>query len=498
MKQTGKLLAGRIDRHYYSKLDPYVRWKRIAGIGGLTAGILYSLFAFSSWGATQISPGVLSHAHSAWNNHGCEVCHTPNAPIRPDAWGGRDAKNVALSNQQCNSNCHSVADHFANRTSQQTREVQGCVECHREHRGKDFSLVALASSSCTRCHARIDESSMASEKTRVKLVTDFTKHDGHPEFRSLSEDPGTIKFSHIQHLRPGQPTTIGDRTAKDFANLEVEFRERYTRGQPVDLQQLVQLNCMDCHERDSAVVGYENTSTALQGNQHTRQPTNNHRLFKPVSFQKHCIACHRLKDIPHGLNREQMAQAVKKLVSEQQIEYLKKLQERSATSEVDIPAGELTGLDARLSQIAKDEQQCAKCHVLAPQDNQQIVAPSRIPQRWFKHAAFSHGSHLMVECKACHPMAFETTDEKINAVVEAKRVMIEGIESCRACHLQDPSERAQKFSAGTLNVATADCVDCHRYHVDAPHPVTTTGAVPQTGISLDSVRDFLARGGMRW
>ncbi len=498
MKQTGKQLAARIDRQYYRALDPYVRIKRFAGIGGLIVGIVYSCWAFSGFGSPQISSGDLSHAHSAWNEHGCENCHLPNVPIRSDAWGGKSIKNVALNNQQCNSTCHKVSDHFADRTDPKILEKESCSECHREHLGKEFQIANLADQSCTRCHANIELSSLAKTQSPVERAFNFSRLDGHPAFRQLQkDDPGTIKFSHIQHLRLGQPKSVGDKTVKQFQDVEVMFRDRYSHGQPFELGELIQLNCSDCHAPDASISEAKNASALSQTQGNPSKQSNNHRLYQPVQFEKHCIACHNLDGVPHGLDREQTKIAVQKLIPVQQLEFLKKNPSRTELPFSDATSQELAEREGRLTQLLSDESQCKKCHVLTPSDSRQIVQASQIPQRWFEQALFPHGEHSMVACKDCHPQAFSNSDAQIDSEKESNQVMIEGIESCRSCHIQDPQERARRFEAGTTRVATADCIDCHRYHVDPPRSKDFEAAHASAGFDIESVRVFLSQGDQR-
>lgn len=496
MKQTGKQLAGRIDRSYYQHLDPYVRFKRNAGLIGLSIGVLYSCWAFTGWGSPQISSGDLSHAHAAWNESGCENCHLPNTPIRPDAWGGRNTKNVALNNEQCNTKCHSVTSHFANRTNPKTLEQESCTECHREHLGKAFQLVDLADQSCSRCHEKLDRFVSASVQNHDGKAYSFSKHDGHPEFRVLKQtDPGTIQFSHIQHLRPGQPKSLGDETSKLFRNVEAKFREQYSHNHAIDLSQLIQLRCDDCHEPDVPMTGFETLSFESGADGKTNLPTNEHRLYKPVRFDKHCVACHDLDGISHGLNREQMASAVEKLIPLRQLEFLKQRGvDQTNLSEKNVDLDDLAERELRLRQLLNDKSRCSKCHELASHTSTQIVEASQIPRQWFTNANFPHGAHLHFACKMCHPAAFETSNGKIDSTIESNQVMIEGIESCRVCHIQDAHNRAKEFANGTAQVATADCVDCHRYHVDPPTTQNRDRPYTSARIDREEVRDFLTRG----
>ena len=263
-------------------------------------------------------------------------------------------------------------------------------------------------------------------------------------------------------MQPGQPKTVGDATSLKWEGIQ-DWSNRFALKRPEGAQGLIQLKCSDCHEPD-----YPGTSQ---------------RLYQPVQFQRHCEVCHKTP-VPHGLDmvrsieaeRERVAGALLKEFAgnaEQEAtkpdvlrEVLQKLQTNStgeAFSQVmerDIE-GARKGLYVSLG--------CKKCHQLYQPFSQpdakpvssdalrdawahEIVEPSKIPMQWLADASFTHGAHIQMECKECHTLG-----------ANAKEVMIQGVKSCQECHISDPVERAKR---GQVNphVATADCIDCHRYH----------------------------------
>ncbi|MFM8214698.1 MAG: hypothetical protein ACKN82_08685, partial [Pirellula sp.] len=64
----------------------------------------------------------------------------------------------------------------------------------------------------------------------------------------------------------------------------------------------------------------------------------------------------------------------------------------------------------------------------------------------------------------------------------ASQILIGGVETCRNCHVVNETDRAKKEKKN-INVATADCIDCHRYHHDPiPNTSPSTNQPPQ-GVS---------------
>jgi hypothetical protein len=213
-----------------------------------------------------------------------------------------------------------------------------------------------------------------------------------------------------------------------------------------------------------------------------------------------------LDGIPHGLDRAQMNQAISELNPLRTLEYLKT---RYKETELD------SLVDGRMSKAMKDEidgrkqrldailfngsSTCMKCHD-SSNDPSSIVAPSNLKRKWLRGASFNHGAHLMVSCRDCHAEAYRTSSDVFDREMvgnrkseeESDQVMIAGLAKCRECHIQDAQLRSKKF-ATLKHVATADCVDCHKYHSDSPGPNEAGKAAPAFAATLDEVHRLLAR-----
>jgi hypothetical protein len=507
MQENGSQRALKIERFYHKAFDRFIYRKRWMSLLGLVLGMIYSAWLLlSSDGALQLSTGELSQPHFAWSKTGCEKCHLPNVPIRKDAWGGDRIEHIRDNNKNCNSECHAVTGHFEANTKTAVLETESCSTCHREHLGFDRSLLEVYDSECSRCHADIasvTNNAVATNSNARLPVSNFSIESGHPKFASLEKpDPGTIHFSHAQHMRPGQPKSPNGAEAKKLDMIPEKFRRLYQDR--VDANQLIQLTCSDCHARDVELKGYEGLELADAKTTASVQSTD-HMLFKPVEFEKHCAACHDLDGLAHGLDRKQMDEAIKELTPLKILEYLKK---RFTETELDLleegkvsreMKEEIDGRKARLDAILSQRgNSCAKCHEPSTDPNS-IVAPSNLKRKWMRDASFTHGAHLMVSCKDCHAEAYRVSSEvydnaiagNIKSKEESRIVMIAGITKCRECHIQDAQLRSQKF-ATLKHVATADCVDCHRYHSDPPKNLKVVGLADTAAMNLGDVQRFLA------
>ncbi len=507
MQENGRQRAAKIDRLYYAAFDRFLYRKRWMGFFGLVVGLAYSAWMFTSTGASHVTTGDLSKPHFAWNQSGCEQCHLPNVPIRKDAWLGSEPSNIALNNQKCNGQCHAVTGHFEQQTKREIVARESCNTCHREHLGFDRSLVEVADTDCARCHANL--ASVALQPKRKKPVTSFSK-EGHPEFAALitdsgteAKDPGTIRFSHVQHMRPGQPKAKGGTDAKQPQLIEEKYRDRYNR---ITDKNLIQLICSDCHSRDVELNGYESLEWRAEDATNIASlavQSTSHKLYKPVEFEKHCVACHELDGVPHGLNLDQTKQTINRLLPLKLLEYLK---DRNPNLEPDAltqkamseeSQEEIEGHEKRLNALLSDSSACLKCHQKA-KDAESIVAPSNLKRKWFQNASFTHGSHLMVRCQECHAAPYTQSGDVFDSSIagntkssdEASQVMIPKIEICQKCHIQDPKKRSEWFgsesSGKEKRVASADCVDCHRYHIDSPNKSVNPS------LSMDAWHKFFA------
>lgn len=482
MPLTGKQRAQRISRSYHSLPDPNIFWKRVFGLVGLVVGLLYAgwLFSTSPGAKQQISTGELSKAHHSLSNDGCEKCHQPLTPIRSDALWGSHPEMVKITNGTCNGNCHQkqgkcVINHFESKTIPEVLAKESCSGCHQEHLGRDRNLNEVANSQCTRCHADLSTSSTSNPPHIV--ATNFNKEHPMLPFENPDPpggnkpDPQTLKFSHIQHMRPGQPKKPGDLTAKKLDDLNTLYQDVYRLR--VDQDGYIQLTCSDCHTRDNPIRGLD----GLEENPPKiptsfEKPNSEHMLYKPIDYETHCVACHAIEEnlaagppLTHGLTKEQTIEELRKRrVALSSEEVQKALESKDPTERLTRRQQETNEIfEKELPEVAR---QCVKCHELNPESKPiDLIVRPNIQVRWLDNASFNHGKHLVIGCIDCHKEPYDNSKSKVNSEVEAERIMIGGLAKCRECHIEDAEDRA-KAGETNKNIATANCMECHRYHVD--------------------------------
>jgi hypothetical protein len=506
--ETGKQRAARIPLDYYKKSDRLERWKLWLGLAALlaTGGWLAAGLLRDDRGRGYYSRGPVATVHVAWESN-CNACHVPFTPINGQTWASELVDNPHAGNQRCEA-CHAGPAHHQNMTPD-----LACASCHRDHRGRDASLVRLADSDCSQCHrdlAAHRRGGAAGLEFKADIRR-FAKGD-HPEFRAVRDkkDPGSLKFNHKRHMTAGLEAnfTLGKIPLKDQA--------RYGK-QGDDAKALVQLDCASCHQLDSRDFG--------SGKERSREPSAGLMLpprsagayMLPISYEKHCQACHPLTvertnaDDPnsgpvavwHRLQPDKVHEFLESYYTGQALKDNRKAFEKPKPQRP-LPGQLLTegekqalmGVPDKIKQAERQlyvgKKTCAECHTYdlgkagtidealrkegVPEFR--IKAPE-VPDVWFKHGRFSHLAHRAVDCKSCHPQA-DPKNPKASEV--SSDVMVPGIDNCLQCH-------APKTTSG--GGARFDCTECHRYH-NGDHPLQGIGARRRAAKEVGDVRRFLS------
>lgn len=492
-RTSSRELVSRIDRGYYTRPGRMRAWR-----GGLTAAGVLLAAAWGAWGLVDQprhhAPGPVVAAHARFERD-CQACHIPFAPIKDDTVLATGLSRAA-ADAKCEA-CHRTPVHHPR---QSLVEAGSCSSCHVDHRGRDADIARVADRTCVACHADIDAhrlppTAVAAGGPRPAAPTPITRFDDehHPPFASLGHDPGRLKFSHGRHMTAGLefggPSRAGPLS---YAMLDDADRARLmpagaSAGDPV------QLSCAACHEFAPAAAADEArlTTTLLAASPPGAYPL-------PVSFERHCVACHALpfdpadpaRRLPHGLGPEQMQ---RRIVAD--------LLEATAAGKraIDAPLPP-RGLPANpplpsvpetiRTQLAEGVARartftrgvCGKCHeaVDAPipvaallrgddppagVDATEIwfrVPATGVPDVWLAKARFSHAPHRGTDCRACHDAAYPAADGAAASAsaLDNHRVMIAGRESCTGCHAPPGRDAAGRLTGG----APFDCVECHGYH----------------------------------
>jgi len=421
-RETGKGRAARVPLDYYKSPDGLLKAKLVltavavlAAVGWLAWGV----FARPDGGRTRFARGPVATVHAPTEND-CKSCHVAFSPMSEQ---NLFMRHPSAADKNCLA-CHAADEHHKN---QKPESVVSCAGCHREHRGRDVSLVMLPDSDCTVCHRDLKDHLKTGETTVfANAVPSFASH---PEFGTYSKgvkDPGALKFNHQLHLALGKPGGLMPGT------------------KPLD--------CQSCHVPQPGEFG----ATTTGG-----------RYMQPVNFDTQCKSCHPLTfdpavkadgapmALPHRLKltevRDRLDAEYHRAVARNPADFLAASRlpgwrplpgkapgaDSSSPNPTDLAEGALRYLKTKAG--------CAECHTFAGNE----VVPVNVPDVWFKHARFNHAAHKATACTDCHGAANTST---VNT-----DVLLPDVKTCQGCH---GPKRADNPQSGVRH----ECTTCHTYH----------------------------------
>jgi len=235
-----------------------------------------SVFAFRD----AYSPGALSsvHARKAMsitpaiakqaNSDSCSTCHSVTSSISTNC-----------------ASCHSTQAFHSAVSAKHMAAGITCTQCHDEHRGRNFSVSAVANDRCTSCHRDGVVSNGKTLRTPHGGVLGYPVVDGKWQWTSLMQDQWQAKEL------PGSASSFG---GKDQLNLiHVAGKERG------------RAKCSDCHtggfEGDSVRVGVRESCITCH--------TVNYRVASANGAVAGCVGCHA----QHGEEKELRASLRKEM-----------------------------------------------------------------------------------------------------------------------------------------------------------------------------------------
>ena len=177
----------------------------------------------------------LCHATRRASDLRCERCHDPNTrnEFRVEAHASFGLEGAPLPPVSASS-----------RERAAVTELR-CADCHDDHRGRAFKPAAVDDRQCTRCH-RVDTPSLG-------------KHVEFAIVRAKTTPPRGLKITHERHVLEALAVLL----KKKAADLTPAEKEKGLKGD------LLQQTCLSCHVR-----------------------TVDQKNFEPLSFPRHCAACH--------------------------------------------------------------------------------------------------------------------------------------------------------------------------------------------------------------
>lgn len=411
-----KDLAEWIQLDYYRRPRPMRRLRRQASWLILLLCSAVVLVGLVLGNQMIYQAGPVSGAHTMFNKD-CASCHTEPLQTARRLWPG--ASNLRTVPDAACVSCHLGAIH----NEQQATQPQ-CASCHREHRGKE-SLASIPDQSCTACHANLQRKDGLA--TSLDPVTSFAS--GHPEFHVITEnkpDPGQVHFNHARHLvASGLPRPDGKTETLDCSAChQPDAKREYLR--PINYD----AHCARCHPLNVQLAGIERTDEnrdALLAFERKPAP---HRAPEEVEASLR-QRLHRLYQEAKPRPEPPGDRALSGWIAARQA------QEEAWVTQ------QLTEAERVLFSGGGG---CRHCHTeTRPWEPGTLptLAAAKITSRWMPLSHFSHDSHRVLRCDACHEGAEKST--------KSSDVLMPGIKSCRECH--NPSVGVK-----------SECVDCHRYH----------------------------------
>jgi hypothetical protein len=452
VQQTGKQRALRIPLDYFRQPEPFGRWKGRLALLAFLVSAGWCAASYFGWkrGSLDYSRGPVASVHATWEND-CEACHRPlHGAISKEAALVPFFGSVHATDEACQE-CHRGPAHHANQREDLT---PSCAGCHRDHRGRDASLVHLPDSDCTQCHADLGAGEGKSPGGFTNSITSFYAH--HPEFPSREADPGKLKFNHAVHMAEGMKV--------NFTLDKVEGaseRARYQAGKGG-----VKLECADCHQLDSS-DGQAGARTMDLPVDLVYPSRRSGRYMLPIVYENQCKGCHPLSfpdgnagvvHVPHRLQPTDLDTFLESYYTAKFLQGQNPLLEHPARPARPFPgkpadtkeqekARELIRIQvASAKGYLASKSTCTECHADAVAEAKHIASPA-VPEVWFKHALFSHAAHRAVRCEDCHSDAAESE--------KSTQVLIPGREICLKCHAP---------AGNRTGGARFDCTECHLYH----------------------------------
>lgn len=326
------------------------------------------------------SPGVLSNAHTQFNNK-CSKCHTIGWQTVPDK--------TCLE-------CHKTNPHNENELF-----TPNCVQCHPEHMGNP-RLADIDNKFCIQCHSDLKLKDYIPSSTYETQILSF--NSGHPEFAveiRLAEQNGDIirvRLKDNDNLKDNTPIKLNHK-------LHLKPNLRGPNGPE-------NLSCENCHRVDASG-----------------------EYTLPIEYERDCKRCHTLEFldrlskvkvvVPHELS-DKVRSFLQNYYREYAINNINRLGLR----------GNVNAINQLVSSSVRDaendlfsKKQCDKCHTIKETvAGLHEVEKPQIPLRWLPHSRFDHELHvknLRLKCSSCHEA------EKSEMTTD---VLMPSIHKCQECH----------------------------------------------------------------
>jgi hypothetical protein len=430
--------------------------------------IIVAAVALTVSALAQISPGELSRAHAGLEGMGhCSDCHSM-------------AK--AVSNEKC-LHCHTqIQARMAARSGFHAQyEGRQCVECHKEHHGRNFKVVRFDAStfnhstvgftlqgghlklSCQQCHKR-----------EFIKADDVLKNGAALEQGTYLGLSGECLSCHVDTHRGQFAGTCLRCHVMDGWKPASRFDHNSAKFQLTGLHQKVE--CIKCHQKDPSNVIH---LTGLRFS----TCSSCHRDPHDGRFKDRCESCHTTEAwtkvatgrFDHASTRFPL-RGRHAAVKCEKCHSGRKGGTGGALKVTSFSRCSDCHQDAHAGQLAKrpDKGACESCHDVNG------FAPSHFTVDQHQRTQFAlSGSHMAIPCRSCHlaePVAARSTwrlhwkdtgtCESCHKDVHRKQFAAAAINGCQSCHTTEGwravrySHEKTRFPLRGKHLALA-CLQCH-------------------------------------
>lgn len=228
------------------------------------------------------TPGPLSNAHTITqlnlvpaiattpNAGSCTSCHT---------WTGNIEEKCA--------GCHNTEAFEATVITPHEAAGIGCVDCHAEHRGAEFSIADAALVSCAGCHNDANQKTYSGKRvsTPHNGTFGYPVVNGSWSLKAINEEEWALRDMGIKRL----PT---DSDEKWRSNQFHAFHTERVRALPGMLGNVEgQMSCSSCHKTFGTVMDRETPRTTCGSCHNGRKSTRSNSVLIAAD-QPNCTSCH--------------------------------------------------------------------------------------------------------------------------------------------------------------------------------------------------------------
>jgi hypothetical protein len=445
---------GRFTRAGLPVAEEYVQPSRRRAyylVGLALSALLVGLFlADGLWGSgSLVSNGPLAQSHALFSQD-CAACHLPGGEV---ADAGCEACHERAGP---GTGMYSFATHYlyhsgdVDRSAPSSKE-SSCADCHREHSGRDASLVAIPDAACNSCHA------LGGFQT------------GHPEFEFAAAgraEAANLTFPHTLHVNE----LVAMRGFVDIERTCLECHDPEPLGAGFEAPDFDR-HCASCHDdvvhRDPAVMAelrrirqqlYPGRELADLLSVSADVP-----LGEVTGLYREAIAELRasVRALRRGPDRSAAAEAEgleglldeaeRRLRNPYRVLDASRFSVSAADLDSSLTADQVAALRQQVEVASRD---CVECHMVATATIQRVETT----QRGLVRARFDHRAHVtQARCLDCHSVIpireYAAVDREPDDVFDNAGILnLPSIATCRGCHADDQ--------------ASADCVSCHLFHPD--------------------------------